>query len=301
MAESRVRYGVCRICKLQYTFGADYDYASQRWTPRGDYFSFCCKHCIDAPKNCCKALDCRKRRGVTFLVCDCCDTRGMTCLQCAGLHDVPVGTWYCSETCKVLAGKRKRTDCILPTCTLFHSPSTEGYSDAMQFWQRCEQCEVDACMTCISVCHAGHALGTGAVKHGFMSCGCGLNELSNDLAQRKIARMDEMISLRVEQRRMIKANVEVLKELAKQEAVVALSAQRELEARKALEEKVQGECFELEALGALIHLIDKHERTKSAAQLRVDALVIERDAQIAAAQTLVNDRVAPAMNFDSLC
>jgi len=298
------RYGICRICKLQYTFGPDYDYASQQWTPTGDYFTFCCKYCIDSPKNRCKALDCRKRkgRGVTYLVCDCCDTRGMTCLECAGYGAVPKGSWYCSDTCRTLAGKRKRTDCVLPNCTLFHSPSIEGYSDAMQFWQRCEQCEVDACMTCINVCHAGHALGEGSeVSHGFMSCGCGLNELCNDLALRKVARVDEMIALRVEQRRMIKENAVVLKELAKQQAIVAASEQSELEARKALEEKVQDGCFDPEVLGALIHLIDKHERVKSAAQLRVDALVIERDAQVAAGQVLVTDRVAPVMNFDSLC
>jgi len=188
-AASRVKRGVCRICRVAYDFEPGME-GYDAWPAQ---FVFVCDNCLDAPQNSCRS--CGYAADVNrLLICDQCDTRGTTCLTCAGLDAVPSENWYCSTECSRLTQKRKRTGYVLGTCT-FVLDAQLASKRAPQHWRLCRQCDARCCLACASICHAGHAMQEGS-DWGVIDCDCGRDELCNEVVLQKAARLDTLLEFK---------------------------------------------------------------------------------------------------------
>jgi hypothetical protein len=176
MKGSLVKVGICRVCGGNWEFDATYEHYATVTNP----FTYCCNDCLEHPSNRCKGCN---ASGDQLLLCDQCDTQGTSCLGCAtGIVAKPVKGWQTNANAPIG---------FSPSCTIVDSDAKKVHD---QYHVHCKSCDVDACMSCATICHHGHELNR--LAYGPLRCECGRGEHCNDSVLRKATRIDNMITLR---------------------------------------------------------------------------------------------------------
>lgn len=158
--------GKCRVCNWAY-FVNDPEH-------RMDSNVVCtCDKCLLTLKS--KCVKCERvfeeDMDKYLLFCEICSFRGSTCFDCAGVTKVPEGQWFCSSDCLQMGQLRNVPQGFIRSdCTFTYA---DGKPKHQQFWRRCLDCDLNACMACAATCHDDHDLGP--VTYASVSCDCGSN------------------------------------------------------------------------------------------------------------------------------
>lgn len=170
----------------------------------------------------------------------------------------------------------------LPNCT---SSAGTGAKAHAQFWQHCRDCDVDACLACVSVCHHGHAMEGGQYGGSFHTaefvCQCAARGRCSDVVYRK-ASLGTLIGQAGKNRAQLKCQIKDAEQqlsmrttmAAELELIRASYHAKDQELRTQVMEKAsQGKFEELKALVPIFsdHLALAPEIQKKEAEIAASA------------------------------
>jgi hypothetical protein len=178
--------------------------------------------------------------------------------------------------------ERERADYMLPYCT---ANAGAGGEARAQYWQHCRDCDVNVCLACVSICHAGHAMEKGQYGEsywGAMECQCSAQGKCSDKLYRQAA-LGALVAQAGRHRTELKAQLKAGEDQIRREKTLVSQLEAEVAAYKTADARMRKQTVDrMEAasgkeLNAIIQELKDHLVLAPSMKAKEEQLVAARD------------------------